>query len=125
MNEEYEIENEETVSRIFIYLFLFYHEILHVFHDKSLSKMLTSAWSYVRHTPSLVDPALGHACTSSPSHIREEVDLFVADLSSKFKHALFAALSVGYFAVYVPCCFAPVSDNDNDTDNSNGLDGVL
>ncbi len=99
----------KKLFRILLYLFLFYNELLGIFNEVSPKKIGKKLIAYVQSPPYIVDPCLRHACSVSPTHIREEVDLLVTDLSQRCKQSFFSAFTVAYFSVYVPYSFSPVS----------------
>uniref|UniRef100_A0A914V2U9 Transmembrane protein 39A n=1 Tax=Plectus sambesii TaxID=2011161 RepID=A0A914V2U9_9BILA len=85
---------------VLVFVFLFYNELLQKLGHSGSSQ----------RSVSLVDAdSVAHMCTQSPLHIREEVDVLVADLFLRLKHCFFAAFSTSYLAVYIPCVFAPAT----------------
>lgn len=97
--------------RVLFYILLFYTEMLAIFCDQSSSSstFFRRLLSYVRSPPYYVEPNTGHACSQSANTIREEVDILTIDLYQRLKQSVFAAFTTAYFAVFVPCCFTPVS----------------
>lgn len=56
-----------------------------------------------------IDPKTQHACSLRAANIREEADILMSDLYQRLKHTIYAAFTTAYFAIFVPCAFAPVS----------------
>ncbi|XP_003372491.1 putative tetratricopeptide protein [Trichinella spiralis] len=88
------------------YILLFYNEIVQMFsqYDQPLFARLFNCLSDSGHADY---KSLIHACSVVPSQIREEVDVFISDVYNRLKQCLFAAFTTAYYAVFIPCGFAP------------------
>ncbi|KRZ73412.1 Transmembrane protein 39A [Trichinella papuae] len=88
------------------YILLFYNEIVQTFsqYDQPLFARLFNCLSDSGHADY---KSLVHACSVVPSQIREEVDVFISDVYNRLKQCLFAAFTTAYYAVFIPCGFAP------------------
>ncbi|VDP03488.1 unnamed protein product [Soboliphyme baturini] len=90
--------------RFFFNVLIFYNEFVALFtQSSSLAQKLLAC---VRST-SYLKNLNGHTCSLSPSYIREEVDTLISDFYHRLKQSFFAAMTTAYYAVFIPCCFAP------------------
>lgn len=111
--------------RCLFFVFLFYHDIMMTAYDPQpqaatgavampaapmggTGSTLRSKF-FALMGGNFIDPKTPHACSLRASNIREEANILMSDLYQRIKHTVYAAFTTAYFAIFVPCAFAPVS----------------
>ncbi|KHJ47505.1 hypothetical protein D918_02365 [Trichuris suis] len=88
------------------YVLLFYHDLTALF-NQSDRPWATRLWSYLCENPAAESKMPIHVCSVEPNRIREEANILVVEVYNRFKQSLFAAFTTVYYAVFIPCGFAP------------------
>ncbi|CDW56560.1 Transmembrane protein 39A [Trichuris trichiura] len=89
------------------YVLLFYHDLTALF-NQSGRPLASRLWNYLCENPAAESKIPIHVCSVEPNRIREEANILVIDVYNRFKQSLFAAFTTVYYAVFIPCSFAPV-----------------
>lgn len=93
------------------YFLIFFPEISAALSHETLWTSLKSLFFSLEKTcyTSFGQPGTSHACSSNPNYIREEIETLKNDFHFKLRQSFFGALCAAYYAIFVPCCFAPPS----------------
>ncbi|TKR93980.1 hypothetical protein L596_008338 [Steinernema carpocapsae] len=76
-------------------------------HSDFLHKMELCLASFGKESQMVDMELVTHMCSTSPSLIREEVDILCNDFFHRVKHCIFVGISSAYFSIFIPCVFTP------------------